>query len=34
MDGLELLRQVKEQLGDLTFVLITAQGSVDTAVSP
>ena len=33
MDGLELLRRVKEQLSDLTFVLITAQGSVDTAVS-
>jgi len=33
MDGLELLHRVKEQLGDLTFVLITAQGSVDTAVA-
>jgi DNA-binding NtrC family response regulator len=33
MDGLELLRSVKDQLSDLTFVLITAQGSVDTAVS-
>ena len=33
MDGLELLRRVKEQLADLTFVLITAQGSVDTAVA-
>ena len=33
MDGLELLRRVKSQLADLTFVLITAQGSVDTAVS-
>ena len=33
MDGLELLRRVKEQLADITFVLITAQGSVDTAVS-
>jgi DNA-binding NtrC family response regulator len=33
MDGLELLRNVKDQLSDLTFVLITAQGSVDTAVS-
>ncbi len=33
MDGLELLRRVKEQLAELTFVLITAQGSVDTAVS-
>jgi DNA-binding NtrC family response regulator len=33
MDGLELLRRVKEQLSELTFVLITAQGSVDSAVS-
>jgi DNA-binding NtrC family response regulator len=33
MDGLELLRRVKDQLSDLTFVLITAQGRVDTAVS-
>lgn len=33
MDGLELLRRAKDQLTDLTFVLITAQGSVDTAVS-
>jgi DNA-binding NtrC family response regulator len=33
MDGLELLRQVKDQLSDLSFVLITAQGSVETAVS-
>ena len=33
MDGLELLRRVKEQLADMVFVLITAQGSVDTAVS-
>ena len=33
MDGLELLRRLKEQLSDLTYVLITAQGSVDTAVS-
>ena len=33
MDGLELLRRIKEQLADLTFVLITAQGSVDTAVA-
>ena len=32
MDGLELLRRVKDQLSELTFVLITAQGSVDTAV--
>jgi DNA-binding NtrC family response regulator len=33
MDGLELLRQVRDQLSDLTFVLITAQGSVESAVS-
>jgi len=33
MNGLELLRRVKDQLSDITFVLITAQGSVDTAVS-
>jgi DNA-binding NtrC family response regulator len=33
MDGLELLNQVKDQLSDLTFVLITAQGSVDSAVA-
>ena len=33
MDGLELLRHVKDQLSDLTYVLITAQGSVDTAVA-
>jgi DNA-binding NtrC family response regulator len=33
MDGLELLRRVREQLGEITYVLITAQGSVDTAVS-
>ncbi len=33
MDGLELLRQVKDQLSDLTFILLTAQGSVDTAVA-
>ncbi len=33
IDGLELLRRVKDQLSDLTFVLITAQGSVDTAVA-
>ena len=32
MDGLDLLRRVKDQLGEVTFVLITAQGSVDTAV--
>ena len=33
MDGLQLLRRIKDQLTDLTFVLITAQGSVDTAVA-
>ena len=33
MDGLELLRRLKDQLSDLTYVLITAQGSVDSAVS-
>jgi DNA-binding NtrC family response regulator len=33
IDGLELLGRVKEQLADMVFVLITAQGSVDTAVS-
>ena len=32
LDGLDLLRRVKDQLSDLTFILITAQGSVDTAV--
>jgi DNA-binding NtrC family response regulator len=33
MDGLELLRKIKDQLDHITFVLITAQGSVDTAVA-
>jgi DNA-binding NtrC family response regulator len=33
MDGLELLRRLKDQLSELTFVLITAQASIDTAVS-
>jgi DNA-binding NtrC family response regulator len=33
MDGLELLRSVKDRLSDLTYVMITAQGSVDTAVT-
>jgi DNA-binding NtrC family response regulator len=33
MGGLELLRRVKDQLSHLTFVVITAQGSVDTAVT-
>jgi DNA-binding NtrC family response regulator len=33
MDGIQLLQQLKDQLFDLTYVLITAQGSVDTAVA-
>ena len=33
MDGLELLRKIKDQLDHVTFVLITAQGSVDSAVA-
>ena len=33
MDGLELLRRLKDQLSDLTLILLTAQGSVDTAVA-
>jgi DNA-binding NtrC family response regulator len=33
LDGLGLLRKVKDHLTDFTFVLITAQGSVETAVS-
>src|SRR5689334_6804662 len=33
MDGLQLLRRVKDQLNEFTFVVITAQGSVDTAVA-
>src|SRR5690242_19972310 len=33
MDGLELLRRVRDQLTELTFILITAQASIDTAVS-
>jgi DNA-binding NtrC family response regulator len=33
LGGLELLRALKEQLADLTFIMITAQGSVDTAVA-
>ena len=33
LDGLGLLRQVKDQLSEITFVLLTAQGSVDTAVA-
>jgi DNA-binding NtrC family response regulator len=33
MDGLELLQRLTDQLSDLTYVLITAQGSVDSAVA-
>src|SRR6187401_2480337 len=33
LDGLGLLRSVKEQLSELTFILITAQGSIETAVT-
>ena len=33
LGGLELLRALKEQLADLTFIMITAQGSVDSAVA-
>jgi DNA-binding NtrC family response regulator len=33
LDGFGLLRKLKDQLSDLTFILITAQGSVDSAVS-
>jgi DNA-binding NtrC family response regulator len=33
LGGLELLRAVKDQLADLTFIMITAQGSVETAVT-
>ncbi len=32
MDGLQLLHALQADLGDLTFVLLTAQGTVDTAV--
>ena len=32
MGGLELLRALKDQLTDLTFILLTAQGTVETAV--
>ena len=32
-DGLSLLRELKDQLDELSFVMITAQGTVDTAVS-
>jgi DNA-binding NtrC family response regulator len=33
LDGLGLLRSVKDQLTELTFILITAQGSIETAVT-
>ena len=33
MDGLELLRTLKEQMTDATVILLTAQGSVDSAVA-
>ena len=32
MGGLDLLRQLKDQLSDLTLILLTAQGTVETAV--
>src|SRR6476619_8048332 len=32
MGGLELLRALKDQLSDLTVILLTAQGTVETAV--
>jgi DNA-binding NtrC family response regulator len=32
MGGLELLRALKDQLSDLTLILLTAQGTVDSAV--
>jgi DNA-binding NtrC family response regulator len=32
MGGLELLRALKDQLSDITFILLTAQGTVDSAV--
>jgi two-component system response regulator HydG len=30
--GMELLRALKDQLSDLTLILLTAQGTVETAV--
>src|SRR5262245_48520052 len=33
MTGLELLNKLADQMSDLAFILITAQGSVDTAVA-
>ena len=32
MGGLELLRALKDQLSDLTIILLTAQGTVESAV--
>ena len=32
VDGLSLLRALKDQLSDITFILLTAQGTVDSAV--
>jgi DNA-binding NtrC family response regulator len=32
MDGLELLRTLKDQLADISIIILTAQGTVDTAV--
>src|SRR5258707_11918455 len=32
MGGLELLRAIRDQLSDLTLILLTAQGTVDSAV--
>jgi DNA-binding NtrC family response regulator len=32
MDGLELLRALKDQLADISLIILTAQGTVDTAV--
>ena len=32
MGGIELLRALKDQLSDLTLILLTAQGTVESAV--
>jgi DNA-binding NtrC family response regulator len=32
MGGLDLLRQIKDQLSDLTLILLTAQGTIESAV--
>lgn len=32
-DGLSLLRELKDRLGEMSFVMITAQGTVDSAVA-